>query len=164
MNELCQIIKNTVLPNFVNMETAIKTYDRNADCCGAPAWRYVYHALHSADTWFFNPCDTGYEEPDFHESGMNDPDKPCNVVLSDEQLLCYLAKVRKKTCDYLDSLTDESLDRKPDNCPYTRLELILRQYRHLSFHTGMLNGQTLQLTGRFPKYISEGEECGSFFE
>jgi len=95
---------------------------------------------------------------------MNDPDNPCNVVLSDEQLLCYLAKVRKKTCDYLDSLTDESLDRKPDNCPYTRLELILRQYRHLSFHTGMLNGQTLQLTGRFPKYISEGEECGSFFE
>lgn|GEM_PF-5328435 len=36
MNELCKIIKNTVLPNFVNMETAIKTYDRNADCCGAP--------------------------------------------------------------------------------------------------------------------------------
>ena len=37
MNELCQIIKNMVVPNFINMETAIKTYDRNADCCGAPA-------------------------------------------------------------------------------------------------------------------------------
>ena len=37
MNELCQIIKNMVVPNFINMETAIITYDRNADCCGAPA-------------------------------------------------------------------------------------------------------------------------------
>lgn len=53
MNELCQIIKNMVVPNFINMETAINTYDRNADCCGAPAWRFVYHALHSADKWFF---------------------------------------------------------------------------------------------------------------
>ena len=49
MNELCQIIENMVVPNFINMETAIKTYDRNADCCGAPAWKFVYHALHSAD-------------------------------------------------------------------------------------------------------------------
>lgn len=68
MNELCQIIKEMVIPNFINMETSIKTYDRNADCCGAPAWRFVYHALF----------------------------------------------------------------------PYTRLELILRQFRHLSFHTCLI--------------------------
>ena len=52
MNELCHIIKNMVVSNFINMETAIKTYDRNAEC---DAWRFVYHALHSADKWFFNP-------------------------------------------------------------------------------------------------------------
>ena len=44
-NELCQIIKSMVIPNFINMETAIKTYDREADCCfpedGALFGRYV---------------------------------------------------------------------------------------------------------------------------
>lgn len=164
MNELCKIIKNMVIPNFINMETAIKTYDRNADCCGAPAWRFVYHALHSADKWFFNPFE--YEEPDFHQDGMDNPDNACSVVLSDEQLLEYLMKIRKKTCDYLDALTDEMLYEKPENCPYTRLELVLRQFRHLSFHTGMLNGQTAEHTGKFPIYVSEDSifpDDGSLF-
>ena len=31
MNELCRIIKNMVAPNFINMKTAINTYDKNAD-------------------------------------------------------------------------------------------------------------------------------------
>lgn len=153
MNELCGIIKNTVIPNFINAEIAIKTYDRNAECCGAPAWRFVYHMLHSADKWFFNPFE--YEEPDFHSSGMDNPDNDCAIELSDAELLEYLAKIRKKTCDYLDALTDEELCEKPKNCPYTRLELALRQFRHLSFHTGMLNGQTAERRGKFPKYFSE---------
>lgn len=153
MNELCQIIKNMVVPNFINMEIAIKTYDRNANCCGTPAWRFVYHALHSADKWFFNPFE--YDEPDFHQNGMDNPDNFCSIELSDEQLLQFLAKIRKKTCDFLDSLTDEMLYEKPENCPYTRLELVLRQFRHLSFHTGMLNGQTAEHSGKFPKYFSE---------
>ncbi len=143
-DELCQIIKNMVVPNFINMETAIRTYDRNADCCGVPAWRFVYHALHSADKWFFNPFE--YDEPAFHQNGMDNPDNPCSVVLFDEQLLEYLKKIRKKTFDYLDTLTDDMLYEKPPNCPYTRLELVLRQFRHLSFHTGMLNGQTIEHT------------------
>lgn len=153
MNELCQIIKNMVIPNFINMETSIRTYDRDADCCGAPAWRYVYHALHSADKWFINPF--VYDEPAFHQEGMDNPDRVCSVILSDGQLLEYLAKIREKTCDYLDALTDDLLCEKPENCPYTRLELVLRQFRHLSFHTGMLNGQTAEHMGKFPIYVSE---------
>lgn len=80
MNELCQIIKNMVVPNFTNMETAIKTYDRNASCCVAPAWRYVYHALYLADKWFFNPFE--YDGTSFHQNGMDNPDNMCSVVLS----------------------------------------------------------------------------------
>ena len=49
------MIKKQTITNFSNMETAIKTYDRNASVSGTPAWRYVYHAIHSADKWFFNP-------------------------------------------------------------------------------------------------------------
>ena len=153
MNELCMIIKDMVKPNFLNIRTSIQTYDRNALCCGAPCWRWVYHTLHSADKWFINPF--AYEEPEFHEDGMDDPDKPCSVVLSDEQLLEYLDRIEMKTIEYLDSLTDNMLYDKPEQCRYTRMELILRQFRHISFHIGMLNGQTAVATGQFPMWVSE---------
>lgn len=155
MGFLCQIIKTQVLPNFINLETAIKTYDRNASVCGSPAWRYVYHTIHSADKWFFNPF--VYSEPDFHEDGMDNPDNPCSVELSDRQLLEYLYAVRDKTLRYIDSLTDEMLGEKPQNCPYTRFDLVLRQFRHISLHTGMLNGLTVERTGKFPIFVG-GEE------
>ena len=153
MNELCMIIKDTVMPNFLNIRTSIRTYDHDADCLGAPCWRWAYHALHSADKWFINPFD--YEEPPFHVEGMDNPDNPCSVILSDGELLDYLDSIEKKTLDYLDTLTDQMLYEKPAGCKYTRLELVLRQYRHLSFHTGMLNGQTALSIGKFPMWVSE---------
>ena len=153
MNELCMIIKDMVKPNFLNIKTSIKTYDRDALCCGAPCWRWVDHALHSADKWFINPF--LYTEPDFHEEGMDDPDKSCSTILSDEMLLEYLDSIEKKTLEYLDSITDKMLYEKPEHCRYTRMELVLRQFRHISFHTGMLNGQTALSVGEFPMWVSE---------
>jgi hypothetical protein len=158
------IIKNTVRPNFRNIRTSILTYDRNALCVGAPCWRWVYHALHSADKWFINPFE--YEEPSFHVEGMDDPEKPCDAVLSDEQLLKYLDEIEEKTYAYLEGLTDDMLSEKPSGSRYTRLELILRQFRHISFHTGMLNGQTILEKGEFPMWVSETEKYvddGVFF-
>ena len=89
-----------------------------------------------------------------------------SVVLSDEQLLEYLDSIEKKTLDYLDTLTDEMLYECPENCRFTRMELVLRQYRHLSFHTGMLNGQVAVNTGRFPMWVSDADKYvddGIFF-
>jgi hypothetical protein len=97
---------------------------------------------------------------------MDNPDNPTSVVLSDEELLAYLDRIEKKTMDYLDSLTDDQLYEKPEKCKYTRMELVLRQYRHLSFHTGMLNGQTALATGQFPMWVSETDsyiDDGIFF-
>ena len=84
---------------------------------------------------------------------MDNPDTPCETVLSDDLLLDYLHAVREKTLAYLDSLTDDELNDCPENCEYTRLELILMQFRHISVHTGMLNGQTIERTSRFPVYV-----------
>lgn len=151
MRKVCEMIKKQVAPNFINLETAIKTYDRNALVCGAPAWRYVYHTIHSADKWFFNPF--VYDEPEFHEAGMDNPDNPCSVVMSDSELLRYLERVKRKTFDYIDFLDDEILNECPENCKYTRLELVLMQFRHISFHTGLLNGQTACLTDKFPVWV-----------
>ncbi len=156
MNTLCSIIRHTVIPNFINLRIALRTYNRDAQCCGAPCWRWAYHTIHSADKWFFNPF--VYEEPDFHEEGMDNPFHPCTVQLSDEQLLAYLDAVEQKTLRYLDSLSDEMLYEKPEQCKYTRMELVLRQFRHLTFHTGMLNGQTAAETGKFPLWVNEPEK------
>ena len=89
---------------------------------------------------------------------MDNPDNPTDVVLSDEQLLEYLDAVEKKTYDYIESLTDEMLYECPENCEHTRLELVLRQFRHISFHTGMLNGQTALATGKFPMWVSQADK------
>lgn len=151
MNALCEIIKRQVIPNFINLETAIRTYERDTPVCGSPAWRYVYHTIHSADKWFINPFE--YNEPCFHKNCMDNPDNPCDVVLSDEELLSYLERVRKKTIGYIDTLTDKMLYEKPENCKYTRFELVLGQFRHISFHTGMLNGLTIEKKGEFPVFV-----------
>ncbi len=152
MRSVCEMIKKQTDSNFINLRTAILTYDREALVCGAPAWRYVYHTIHSADKWFFNPF--VYEEPSFHTEGLDNPNAPCDVVLSDEQLLDYLERVRAKTSDYLDSLDDSMLSECPEQCVYTRLELVLMQFRHISVHIGLLNGQTLERTGKFPVYVT----------
>ena len=99
-----------------------------------------------------------YEEPPFHEEGLDDPEKPASAVLTDEQLLDYLAQIEQKTYAYLDSLTDEMLCECPESCGHTRMELVLRQFRHLSFHTGMLNGQTAVATGKFPMWVSQADQ------
>ncbi len=85
---------------------------------------------------------------------MDNPDNPCTIELSDTELLEYLEGVERKTADYLDALTDNELYERPESCEFTRMDLVLIQFRHLSFHTGMLNGQTIERSGRFPVYVS----------
>lgn len=38
MNTVCMMIKKQTVPNFINLETMLRTYDRSALVCGAPAW------------------------------------------------------------------------------------------------------------------------------
>lgn len=152
MHTVCDMIARQTDANFVNLLIALKTYDRNAPVKGVPAWRFVYHTLHSADKWFFNPY--VYAERDSFEPGSDNPFAPISHEWSDEELLSLLESVRKKTMDYLASLDDADLNECPPDCDFTRLELILMQFRHMSVHIGMLHGLTVEKTGRFPQYVS----------
>ena len=63
-------------------------------------------------------------------------------------------------------LPREIVPHCPENCEHTRMELVLRQFRHISFHTGMLNGQTALATGKFPMWVSQADKYvddGIFF-
>ena len=88
MESVCEMIARQTDAIFVNLIIALKTYDRNALVKGVPAWRFVYHTLHSADKWFFNP--NVYTERAGFEEGSDNPFKPISREWSDEELLALL--------------------------------------------------------------------------
>ena len=141
---------------FHNLRIAIDTVDWNAEICSAPAWRYIYHTLHSADKYFINPS-TRFDEPEppFHTEGLDFPDNPSDTVLDKDTLNAYYDQVRQKILSYLQSLTDAQLNERPNGCVSTRLGLALSQFRHMYSHIGILNGITIANTNRFPDVINE---------
>jgi ribosomal-protein-alanine N-acetyltransferase len=151
------VIKTSTDLMFYNLHNAMDTVDWNAGICGAPAWRYIYHTLHSADKWFINPSTRNDEpEPPFHTLGLDYPDNPSDTVLDRDTLYAYYEQVRQKVLGYLDSLDDSQLSERPKGCTGTRLGLALSQIRHMYAHIGILNGITIANTNRYPRVINEG--------
>ena len=148
---LIKVISQQTELIFYNMQISMKTCDRNYLICGVPAWRYVYHTLHSCDKWFVNPNE--YTEPSIHVENLDKVDIPCDKVLSDDELWQYFYDVKNKVMAYLASLTDSQLYEKPKNCDFTVLELILGQYRHFMCHIGILNGTTIAKIDKYPMVL-----------
>ncbi len=140
---------------FENLLISMKTIDWNTDICGAPAWRYIYHTLHSADKFFINPLN--YEEPAFHIEKLDWPDTPSEIILSRKTLYAYYEQVRKKILDYLDGLTDSQLTERP-NGKLSRLGLVFSQFRHMYAHIGILNGITIARTNQYPRVLNESRK------
>ncbi|NLV59488.1 MAG: hypothetical protein GXY67_12080 [Clostridiales bacterium] len=150
--ELVEIIRDQTVILLHNVKIAILTCDLEYVLCDMPLWKHVYHALHSCDQWFINP-NSCPAEPPFHEPGLNSLDVQSNAALSRETLLAYYEQIRGKIQNYLGALQDEDLPKKPDHCPYTRMALILGQYRHLYAHLGNINATTMLQTGRWPRVV-----------
>lgn len=148
---------------FANVETTIATCDLDYVLCDMPIHKHVYHTLHSLDRWFINPND--YIEPSFHEPGLNSLDIESSKTLSREELNFYFDTIKSKIYSYLGSLTDDMLYTKPVNCPYTVLELILGQYRHLDCHLGNINCTTIINTGKWPRVVGlDGDLTKGLYE
>jgi hypothetical protein len=73
--------------------------------------------------------------------------------LTRKELSDYYQGIKEKIKLYLDGLTDEMLSLKPDRCRYTRLALVLGQFRHLYCHTGIINCSTIYQTGKWPRVV-----------
>ncbi len=125
---------------------------------GAPLWQHVYHMLHALDQWFINPRADDFIEPPIHTPRLQDLAIYPAVRLSRRQLDEYLYTIKAKLSLYLTALHDEDLLQRPDRCEWTRLTLILAQYRHLHRHLGMLMGFVLAETGLCPRTLALGEE------
>ena len=121
--------------------------------CGAPFWKHIYHTLHSLDLWYINPREEGYQEPPFHEMGLNDLDCPSAKTLSRQELEAYFDTIEQKIRRYHTSLREDTLLSHPESCEYNRFTLILAQHRHLHTHMGMLMGFLIADTGRWPRVL-----------
>ena len=160
--ELIKSIRKQTEVLFYNANIMLKTCNLDFVLCDMPVWKHVYHTLHSCDQWYINP--KHYSEPDFHEPNLNSLDINSKKVLSREDLLQYLEKIRIKILEYLDSLTDDMLYDIPPDCKCNRLTLILSQMRHFYAHLGNINATTIIETNKWPRVIGTSGSSGVSIE
>lgn len=148
---LVETLKNGTEIMFHNFYVTLVTCDMDYVLCEMPIWKHCYHALHSCDRWFINPAK--YEEPSFHEEGLNSLDVMSEKVLSREDLLRYFEQVKSKIMAYLDTLCDADLYEIPEDYIHNRLECIIGQMRHFYCHLGNINATTIIETGKWPRVV-----------
>ena len=90
--------------------------------------------------------------------GLEDIDRPADIHVTEKQIEAYYDAVAAKSRRYLELLTDEML-AEPAEGIYSRLDLILGQFRHVYGHLGNINAITIQDTGKWPRMETRpGEE------
>ncbi len=151
MEEIIRQIKNQQEINFINIRDQILMADLETVFDGENNSRYIFHYLHSMDRFFINPCDYVYEGEKLfgidEKLSVIDPKREgyisdTSIVISRQHLMDYFNYVKTKIDSYFETLTFESLLQKPRSCDYTRLELILAQFRHMMWHTGLSSAIT----------------------
>ena len=161
MEEIIRQIKNQQEINFINIYDQISMADLEAVFDGENNSRYIFHNLHSIDRFFINPCDYAYEGEKLFGIPENlsviDPNRAgyvndSSIIIAKKQLLDYLEYVKAKINAYFDSLTSENLLQNPNGCEYTRLELILAQFRHQMWHAGLSSGITFSSKHEWNKF------------
>jgi hypothetical protein len=154
-NSLVEIITRQINILFQNMQI---TLDEITDMqlvpqiSDMPVWKHVYHTLHSLDQWFINP--NRYKEPDFHIDKLNSLFDSSDKSLSKEELQSYFDSVKEKINKYLAELTDDDLAYCPEGYNFSRLELILGQIRHLSYHIGLIHCFIRSESGKWPAFMN----------
>lgn len=164
MSDLVKIIIRQTEILFKNLNAQIERCNLDAEIDGIQNARYLFHAIHSLDKWFINP--EPFCEPDKTVTGGIPAElsvidskrkgftQANGTHISREQLLQYAISVEKKIQGYLLTLTDEKLvERAQDNGKFTRLELILGQFRHLMWHLGVSSAVTFMHDQTWPEYF-----------
>lgn len=151
MEEIILQIKNQQEINFKNIKDQILFADLNVVFDEVNNSRYIFHYLHSLDRFFINPIDYVYEGEKFfgipEDLSVIDPkragyEKDTSIVIPRQQLLDYLEYVKNKINAYFENLNSDELLEKPEGCEYSRLELILGQFRHIMWHVGLSSAIT----------------------
>ena len=160
-NPLVEIIKQQTEILFKNIDDQISGADLSSQLDNVNNSRYLFHMIHSMDRYFINPfvysynaeqaggIDENYSIISESREGFIPDD---SFVVPRETLAAYFEYVKQKIRLYLDSLTDADLAQKPENCPHTKLALILGQYRHSMFHAALSESVTFENSGIWLPY------------
>ncbi len=152
MEEIIRQIKKQQEINFINVKDQIRIADLEIPVDAENNSRYIFHYLHSLDKFFINPIEYVYEGetlfgiPEYLsvvDSKREGYEKDASIVISRDQLLDYFEYVEKKITAYFEVLTAQDLLQKPEGGEYTRLEIILGQFRHLMWHVGFSSAAAL---------------------
>jgi hypothetical protein len=154
-NTLVQIIAEQTQVLYKNIEAIFDVLLEpdlaDKDICDWPLGEQIYHLLHSIDQWFINP--NGYEEPLLQAS----KDKTGKGWTKSE-LSEYYREIKTKVTVYLESLSPDLLKEKPEGCQFSRLALVLGQYRHFMYHIGLIHGcLRIHTGGTNPAYFGLGK-------
>ena len=153
MEEIIRQIKDQTEINFINIRDQIEVAELEAVFDGVNGSRYIFHNLHSMDRFFINPVNYEYEGEKLFGISENlsvistareGYVEDTSIVISREKLLAYFEYVKSKIEKYFDQLTGYQLLQKPEGCEYTRLELILGQFRHQMWHVGLSSAITFE--------------------
>lgn len=150
--DLLKVIRDRTYGLMDNFRRVLLTCDLNRMLYNQPLWKHIYHAMYWFDYWCCTP--QNFVGADFHCVDLHSLDIQSNVVITQNDLLQYFERIRSKTTDYLESLTEDQLNEVAENCDQkSRFECILGQFMHVGFHLGNVNAITIENTGKWP-YIS----------
>jgi uncharacterized protein with HEPN domain len=121
-------------------------------------WKHFYHMLNSIDRIF--AYSESYQFPDFHEEGLNRLDCTSDKTLSKDRLEMYFRNIREKITTYLDNMDDARLLEEVicQEMRISRFELIIAQFRHITWHLGYIQGCIRRETGKLPVYIGVNKD------
>lgn len=157
--DLVSIINDQSKQLFKNTEYVLDYIDGKLlteNICKWPLWRQLYHMLHSMDQWFLNPFRYQDEREDGHEIAALNTEIE-RAPLSKTELRDYYRQTKDKITAYLGDLKETALTECPEGSRFTRLDLILGQFRHIMFHIGMIHGCILMRNGEIPDYVGLSE-------
>ena len=173
MEEIIAQIKAQQEINFINVREQIQMADLEAVFDGENNSRYIFHYLHSLDRFFINSCDYVYEGEKLFgipenlsviDSNREGYVADASIMIEREKLLSYLDYVEEKINSYFERLTPRELLQKPKDCDYSRLELILAQFRHLMWHVGLSSGITFSAKGEWNTFTGLSVLNKKFFK
>lgn len=162
MNDIVRIINEQTNVLFINIYEQINRADLTCMIDNVNNSRFLFHMIHSMDRYFINPFDYDYS-PVYDLIGIEEKYSIISesregyiaaegYVIPREKLIAYMDYVKDKLNKYLLGLSEEDLSEKPENCPYTRLQMILAQFRHSMFHCGMSEIATYENTDEWLNY------------
>jgi hypothetical protein len=93
-----------------------------------------------------------FTEPTIHQPHFRTSDSGPGI-LSKQQLFTYFSEIRHRIEKYLSTLSLQLLQEYIGKGEFTRLDLILIQFRHVMHHIGYLHDYIKNKTGESPKYI-----------